>query len=80
MIVLEEYLYEVFEAFVCIMLVIMMMRFSKKNFYLDIQMIIKFSLIIGFITWILEYYSKDFKESVKSGIRFTTGASLIKFL
>ena len=69
---LSLYFQEVFEAFVAILIV----RIAMEK---PIQIIttIWYSMLIGFLTFILEQYNPDFKSNVSQGISFTVGSQLM---
>jgi hypothetical protein len=66
------YLNECFEAFIAIVIIRVAI---DKGF--DFTKIIQASLLIGFLTFLLEYYNKDLKGNIKQGITFTAGSQII---
>lgn len=66
------YLNECFEAFIAI--IIIRIAIDKGFNFLQI---IQASLLIGFLTFLLEYYNKDLKGNIKQGITFTAGSQII---
>lgn len=70
---LFHYIEECFEALMAIILYTLL-----TNNKIDIQRIIKTSLIIGFLTFLLEIYKPNFKDNMKSGMVASLGSSIIK--
>jgi hypothetical protein len=66
------YLNECFEAFIAI--VIIRIAIDKS---INMIQIIQASLMIGFLTFLLEHYNKDLKGNIKQGITFTAGSQLM---
>lgn len=66
------YLNECFEAFIAI--VIIRIAIDKG---INMMQIIQASLMIGFLTFLLEHYDKDLKGNIKQGITFTAGSQII---
>ena len=66
------YIQEVFEAFIAILII--RIAIDKS---IDFYRIIFVSLIIGFVTMILENYNSTFNSNLKQGITFTAGSQMI---
>ena len=69
---IQMYLKEVFEVLVSI--IIIRIAIEKE---IDIYVVIKESLMIGVLTFLLEFYNPDLKHNVKNGITYTVGTQLI---
>lgn len=69
-----HYLEEVFEAFVAVIIYTLLSNNSK----FEIKRAIKVSLIVGLITFLLEIYKPEFKDTVKSGMVSSAGSNLVK--
>jgi hypothetical protein len=78
--VLIEYLEEVIEAGISLFIIKIFLYLTGrgKDLHLSFIDVIKISLVIGFITFILEFFSPELKTNVKSGISFSTGSMLLK--
>jgi hypothetical protein len=66
------YINEVFQAFVSILII----RMALEKEIVMIK-IFKASIVLGFITFILENYDKDFNTSIKQGITFSVGSHMV---
>ena len=66
------YIQEVLEAFVAILIIRIAVDKS-----VDLYRIILVSLVIGFVTMILENYNSTFNSNLKQGITFTVGSQMI---
>jgi hypothetical protein len=66
------YIQEVFEAFIAILIIRIAVDKS-----VDFYKIILVSLVIGFVTMILENYNSTFNSNIKQGITFTAGSQMI---
>ena len=66
------YIQEVLEAFVAILII--RIAIDKS---VDLYRIILVSLVIGFVTMILENYNSTFNSNLKQGITFTVGSQMI---
>jgi hypothetical protein len=66
------YIQEVLEAFVAILIIRIAVDKS-----VDLYRIILVSLVIGFVTMILENYNSTFNSNLKQGITFTAGSQMI---
>ena len=66
------YIQEVLEAFVAILII--RIAIDKS---VDLYRIILVSLVIGFVTMILENYNSTFNSNLKQGITFTAGSQMI---
>jgi uncharacterized membrane protein YjjP (DUF1212 family) len=69
---IKLYLYECFEAFVAISI----LRLALEKPF-NFPQVIKASLIIGVLTFLLEQYDPDFKQNVRQGITFTVGSQVV---
>lgn len=67
------WLHEVFEALISVVIIFLVM---EKE--IDVFRILKLSLIIGSITYVIEFYDQEFKQNLKKGMNFSVGGSLIK--
>ena len=63
---------EVFEAFISVVIVTLVTRHKFK-----IMEVLKLSVIIGSITFFLEYYDHSFKNDIKKGMTFSIGGKLL---
>lgn len=70
---LFHYIEECFEALVSIILYTLL-----TNNKFEVKRVIKISLIIGFITFLLEIYKPNFKDNIKSGMVTSLGSTIIK--
>lgn len=68
-----HYIEECFEALMAIILYTLL-----TNNKFNSRRIIKTSLIIGLITFLLEIYKPKFKDNMKSGMVTSLGSSMIK--
>jgi hypothetical protein len=66
------YIQEVFEAFIAILIIRIAVDKS-----VDFYRIILVSLVIGFVTMVLENYNSTFNSNIKQGITFTAGSQMI---
>jgi len=66
------YIQEVLEAFIAILIIRIAVDKS-----IDFYKIILVSLVIGFVTMILENYNSTFNSNIKQGITFTAGSQMI---
>lgn len=73
---LLHYINEVFEVFVAILILVSIT--PKKDF--DFYSVIKTSLAIGSITFLIEIYNPNLKANLKSGIMGSVGNGLIKVI
>lgn len=80
--ILINYLQEVTEAFISIAIVKLFIMSTGKLDLDSLQILdmIKLSLIIGLILYLVEFVSVDFKNNIKSGITYTTGSILLKYI
>lgn len=69
---LKHYFNEVFEAFIAIIIITLVTR-HKFDFY----EVFKLALIVGTITFCLEFYDSSFKQDIKRGMIFTVGGKLV---
>ena len=69
---IKRWINEVLEAVISICIIT---YFGKREF--DTTTIIKLSLLVGTLTFILETWNEDLKNNVKSGMLFTSGASIL---
>lgn len=78
---LENYIQEVVEALVTLIIIKLFISFvhvkSDINNIFTITFIIITSLIIGFITMVLEFISPALKDNVKQGIGFSAGVFML---
>ncbi len=79
---IENYIQEVAEAFVTLLVLkfFMMYIHKKKNDVLDVlsmKYVILLSLIIGLITMFIEFISSDLKSNIKSGLGFSCGVFML---
>lgn len=78
---LENYIQEVVEALVTLIIIKLFISFvhvkSDINNIFTIGFIIITSLIIGFITMVLEFISPALKDNVKQGIGFSAGVFML---
>ena len=78
---LENYIQEVAEALVTLIIIKLFISFvhvkSDINNIFTISFIIITSLIIGFITMVLEFISPALKDNVKQGIGFSAGVFML---
>lgn len=78
---LENYIQEVVEALVTLIIIKLFISFvhvkSDINNIFTISFIIITSLIIGFITMVLEFISPALKDNVKQGIGFSAGVFML---
>lgn len=77
----ENYIQEVAEALVTLVIIKLFISYihvkSNVNDIFTITFIIVTSLIIGFITMILEFISPALKDNVKQGIGFSAGVFML---
>ena len=66
------YIHEFFEVFVSILII----RIAMDK-HVDLIKIVQASAAIGFITFILENYSTEFKSNIKQGITFSVGSQMM---
>jgi hypothetical protein len=66
------YLNECLEAFIAILVI----RIAVDKGF-DMLKIIKASMVIGLLTFILEHYNPDLKSNIKQGITFTAGSQIV---
>jgi uncharacterized membrane protein YjjP (DUF1212 family) len=68
----KKYLSEVFEALICVLIIHLVSQYQINLLY-----IFKISFIVGTITFFIEYYDSDFKNTVKRGMTMSVGSSII---
>lgn len=77
----ENYIQEVVEALVTLIIIKLFISYihtkSDINNVFTLSFIIITSLIIGFITMILEFISPALKDNVKQGIGFSAGVFML---
>jgi len=66
------YLNECLEAFIAILVI----RIAVDKGF-DMLQIIKASMVIGLLTFMLEHYNTDLKSNIKQGITFTAGSQIV---
>lgn len=66
------YIHEFFEVFVSILII----RIAMDK-HVNLIKIVQASAAIGFITFILENYSTEFKSNIKQGITFSVGSQMM---
>lgn len=72
---IKRYIQEIGEALVGLFVVILI---TKNKFAL--KEIIRISMILGFVTLILEEYNIEYANNVKQGIYFTMGAMTLGYV
>ena len=66
------YFHECVEIFVSILIIRIAMDKS-----VDFYRILQASMVIGFVTFMLEHYNSKFKSNVKQGITFSVGSQMM---
>lgn len=69
---IKLYFFECLEAMVAIL--ILRLALEKE---INVPLIIKASMLIGLLTFLLEQYNPEFKQSVRQGITFTVGSQIL---
>jgi carbamoylphosphate synthase large subunit len=68
----KKYLTEVFEALICVLIVHLVSQYQ-----INFPNIVKISFIVGTITFFIEYYDSEFKNTIKRGMTMSVGGSII---
>jgi hypothetical protein len=68
----KKYISEVFEALICVLIVHLVSQHT-----INFPNIVKISFIVGTITFFIEYYDSEFKNTVKRGMTMSVGSSII---
>lgn len=68
----KKYISEVFEALVSVLIISLV---TQKEY--DIWNIVKLSFLIGTITYFIEYYDHEFKQTIKRGMTMSVGGAIL---
>jgi hypothetical protein len=69
---IHVYINEVFQAFTSILII----RIALEK-DIHIVKLLKASIILGFVTFILENYDTNFNTSIKQGMTFSVGSHMV---
>lgn len=72
---LKHYINEVLEAFIALIVI----RYAMDK-TINVKEVIIMSMSVGFITFLLELYNPNIKDSIRRGMSFTVGSQLMSKL
>lgn len=71
------YLRDVFEIFISIFVIRLVLKTAGKMKNFDLEEIVKMSFLIGGITLLIELFSPEWNTNIKQGISYSAGSALI---
>ncbi len=73
---LTRFIEEVIQSCIAVSIIKLLANNSNKD--VDVFKIIQYSILLGSVTFILEEYDHKYADNVKTGIKVTTGTTLLK--